>query len=144
MAEQIQKTDTLNQGREKLNSAITDANKAKSESTQAVITSNTAKQIAQTAEHKADSVQAQFDQVIIEGDSSVEAAAARVGTNNVRHPTLKARLDAEQTEVNRQLADIAVNVKSFGAKGDGLSDDSQALIDAVKKLVSFGGGRIFF
>lgn len=143
MAEFIQKTDTLNQGREKLNEAIKDANKAKVDAGAAVSTSNTAKQIAQTAEHKADSVQAQFDQVIIEGDSSVEAAAARVDTENISHPTLKARLDAEHSSVTSQLADIAINVKSFGAKGDGFVDDTSSIQNTIDFVVSLGGGTVF-
>lgn len=115
MADFIQKTDTLNQGREKLNAAITDAEKAKADAGSAVSTSNQAKQIAQTAEDKADSVQAQFDQVVIEGDSSVEAAQARVGADGNPYSTLKARLDAEHTQVTAQLTDV-----TSGVGGDNL------------------------
>src|SRR5690554_2123028 len=50
---------------------------------------------AEYAKAKAESVQAQFDQVVIEGDSSVEAAQARVGSDGMTYETLKERLDAE-------------------------------------------------
>ena len=50
------------------------------------------------------SVQEQFNQVVIEGDSSVEAAQARVDANGQTNPTLKARLDKEHNEVTAQLA----------------------------------------
>ena len=133
MAELIRKEDTLNQGREKLNEAIKDADKAKADAGAAVNTSNQAKQIAQTAEHKADSVQAQFDQVIIEGDSSVEAAAARVDTENVSHPTLKARLDAEHTEVTAQLAQIAMLPEGL----DSEMDNTAVLQNALNEAVNF-------
>ena len=112
MAELIQKQDTLNEGRVKLNNAITDAEKAKADAGSAVSTSNQAKQIAQTAEDKADSVQTQFNQVVIEGDSSVEAAQARVDEKGESHDTLKARIDNGFTSVTSQLADV-VNVQNY-------------------------------
>lgn len=52
-------------------------------------------------------VQEQFNQVVIEGDSSVEAAQARVDAKNVAQPTLKARLDKDYNEVTAQLAEKA-------------------------------------
>ncbi|GEM04091.1 hypothetical protein HMI01_10790 [Halolactibacillus miurensis] len=69
MAELINRDDSLNTGRVKLNNAI-----------------------------KA------FNETVVEGDSSVEAAQARVNADNtVTYDTLKDRLDAEHTEVNAQL-----------------------------------------
>ncbi|WP_282022586.1 DUF1565 domain-containing protein [Priestia flexa] len=62
---------------------------------------------ATEAKGKAESVQAQFNQVVIEGDSSVEAAQARVDAKNVAQPTLKARLDKDYNEVTAQLAEKA-------------------------------------
>ncbi len=137
MAELIQKSDTLNQGREKLNEAITDANKAKVDAGQAVSTSNQARQIAQTAENKADSVQAQFDQVVIEGDSSVEAAQARVTAVGKTYPTLQSRLN----DTDAQLAEIAVYPQDFGILGDG-TDESSKLQMAFDYLDSKGGGKL--
>src|SRR5690625_3584848 len=67
--EHINKTDTLNEGREKLNNAIT-----------------------------------AFNETVVEGDSSVEAAQARVDEKGVPHPTLKARIDDGMNSVNQQLA----------------------------------------
>lgn len=61
---------------------------------------------ATEAKGKAESVQEQFNQVVIEGDSSVEAAQARVDAKNVAHPTLKARADSDYNEVTAQLAEI--------------------------------------
>lgn len=56
-------------------------------------------------EQKADSVQTQLNQVVIEGDSSVEAAQARVDANNKIYDTLKERLDTEQIEAAKQLTE---------------------------------------
>lgn len=79
MAELIQEQDTLNEGRVKINAAIT-----------------------------------AFNETVVEGDSSVEAAQARVDENGVPHPTLKARIDNgfEKTathlnETNSQLTQKA-------------------------------------
>lgn len=96
-------------------------------------------------------VQEQFNQVVIEGDSSVEAAQARVDAKNVAQPTLKARLDKDYNEVTAQLAEKAkyTNVDSFGAVGDGVADDTteiQAAIDSLKTtggVVQFTGGKIY-
>lgn len=52
-------------------------------------------------------LQAQLDALVVDGDSSPEAAQARVGTDATAYTTLKARLDAEQNKVSAQLADTA-------------------------------------
>lgn len=96
MAELIKTTDSLNDGRKKLNDAITDSNAALS-------TANTAKQTADLAKAESESTQTQLDTIVIEGDSSVEAAQARVNNSGTAFPTLKQRLDAEHQEVTAQL-----------------------------------------
>lgn len=72
--------------------------------------------------------------IITSGDSSPEVADAR-GT----FPVLGSRLD----NFDEQLADIAINVKQYGAKGDGVTDDSQAFQAVADYLLSIGGGTIF-
>lgn len=52
----------------------------------------------------------------------------------------KAEVDSELEDVNNQLEDLAVNVKSFGAKGDGVTNDSQSFQAANDFLKSKGGG----
>ncbi len=99
MAELIKTTDSLNDGRKKLNDAITDSNAALS-------TANTAKQTANLAKAESESTQTQLDTIVIEGDSSVEAAQARVNNSGTAFPTLKQRLDAEHQEVTAQLQQI--------------------------------------
>ncbi|WP_241475495.1 hypothetical protein [Priestia flexa] len=68
---------------------------------------------ATEAKGKAESIQEQFNQVVIEGDSSVEAAQARVDANNVAHPTLKARADSDYNKVTAQLAEITRHVNNI-------------------------------
>lgn len=55
-------------------------------------------------------LQAQLDALVVDGDSSPEAAQARVGTDATAYATLKARLDAEQKKVTSQLADTVTEV----------------------------------
>lgn len=52
-------------------------------------------------------LQAQLDALVVDGDSSPEAAQARVGTDATAYATLKARLDSEQNKVTAQLADTS-------------------------------------
>lgn len=59
--------------------------------------------LSESADTLSKSVQEQFNQVVIDGDSSVEAAQARVGANGQVNATLKDRLDKEYNKVNNQL-----------------------------------------
>src|SRR5690625_4344890 len=95
--EHINKTDTLNEGREKLNAAIDGANAAD-------VTSKAADTKATQALANSESTQTQLDTIVIDGDSSVEAAQARVDEKGVSHPTLKARIDDGFEKTNQQLA----------------------------------------
>ena len=60
--------------------------------------------LSESADTLSKSVQEQFNQIVINGDSSVEAAQARVDASGQTNPTLKARLDKEHNEVTTQLA----------------------------------------
>src|SRR5690625_1757741 len=132
--EHINKTDTLNEGREKLNAAIDGANAAD-------VTSKAADTKATQALANSESTQTQLDTIVIDGDSSVEAAQARVDEKGVPHPTLKARIDDGMNSVNQQLADIAYDMQKLNGTGD--VDDSvaiqsiftQAETGKVKKIV---------
>lgn len=105
MAEFIEKTDTLNEGREKLNAAIQDAEDAK-------ITAEDADYKATQALAKSESTQTQLDTIVIDGDSSVEAAQARVDENGVAHATLKARIDDGFEKTKQQLVQIGADIDS--------------------------------
>lgn len=136
MAELIQKQDTLNKGRVKLNNAITDAEAAKADA-------GSAKEKSEQALAQSESTQTQLDTIVIEGDSSVEAAQARVPVEGAAYETLKDRLDSEYTDVTTQLTHTTNHVESMvinvkyppkplvGVKMDGVSDDSKALQDII-------------
>ncbi|ADQ69135.1 glycosyl transferase [Halogeometricum borinquense DSM 11551] len=52
--------------------------------------------------------------------------------------------DSVTTEVSHTKQDPVVNVKAWGAKGDGSTNDTQAIRDALSYLKEEGGGRLFF
>ncbi len=97
--EKINYEDVLKDGTDKLNKSIENANQAEIKSEEAKQTSNMALSTAGTAEQKADSVQTQFNQVVIEGDSSVEAAQARVDANGNSYDTLRDRLNSSDEQL---------------------------------------------
>lgn len=105
MAELINELDSLDKGRIKINESIKDANIAKIDSAEALGNS--------------ENTQQQLDTIVINGDSSVEAAQARVDRNNQEYATLKQRLDAEQQKVDSV---------------DGLDTEVQQLSDDVDEL----------
>lgn len=102
-----------------------DAKEARQKAEEAFGIVNEAKEQSQRAEDKADSVQNQFNQVVIEGDSSVEAAQARVDTEGNTHDTLKARLDFEQTKVWDEFEGRGINVRWFENLIPNKNDDEQ-------------------
>lgn len=117
-APKILGTDSLRLAYPKLNSAIDNSNEALTKSTTAVNT-------ASTAESKANSVQAQFNQVVIEGDSSVEAAQARVKADGTAFTTLRDRMNDTDTSLvgmtNSQVT--GVSGKRFKLIGGAIRND---------------------
>jgi hypothetical protein len=85
-APKILGTDKLRQAYPKMNQAIDNANEAL---TKAVAADSKSSDAVNTA----NSVQEQFNQVVIEGDSSVEAAQARVKQDGTTYETLRDRLN---------------------------------------------------
>src|SRR5690625_4817344 len=119
--EHINKTDTLNEGRVKLNAAIDGANAAD-------VTSKEADTKATQALANSESTQTQLDTIVIDGDSSVEAAQARVDEKGVPHPTLKARIDDGMNSVNQQLAQT-VTIDKLNNSGVDIEDFSSFVVD---------------
>src|SRR5690625_3862585 len=114
--EHINKTDTLNEGREKINEAIYGANAAD-------VTSKEADTKATQALANSESTQTQLDTIVIDGDSSVDAAQAKVEEKGESHPTIKARIDDGMNSVNQQLADtVYYNEIKYTKHYDEISD----------------------
>jgi len=140
--EKIRYTDTLRQGADKINAAIDQSNEAIEKATTADTNASQALALAQN-------VQTQLDTIVIEGDSSVEAAQARVDADGNVFSTLKERLDTKETLIQQQLettvkkGELVRNVKDFGAVGDGIADDTAAIQAAIDSLPD-PGGIVFF
>ncbi|WP_363549534.1 phage baseplate upper protein [Caldifermentibacillus hisashii] len=115
-APKINPKETLRESYKKLNQAIDNANEAIKKATTSDV--NAAKALT-----TANSVQEQFNQVVIEGDSSVEAAQARVDADGNTYATLKERLDTKEQSFVTQLAEKA-NTTDILLKGRNLVQNS--------------------
>src|SRR5690606_34821477 len=60
--------------------------------------------LSESAKHQVENIQQQVNQLVVEGDSSVEAAQARVDADGNTFTTLKERLDTKETQFASQLA----------------------------------------
>ncbi|MBD8028142.1 glycerophosphodiester phosphodiesterase [Ureibacillus sp. Re31] len=111
--ELIKYTDSLREGTDKINKAIQQANNAEINSTEA-------KNKAVEALEQANDTQTQLDTIVINGDSSVEAAQARVSTNDTgsttTFPTLKQRLDSEHNELASKIIEREQEIKVINKK----------------------------
>lgn len=73
------------------------------------------------------------------GTSNIEIVDARQPATGEAYPVLGARLN----NVDAQLADMVINVKSFGAIGDGINNDCVPIQAAIDLCASRGGGTVF-
>jgi Pectate lyase superfamily protein len=90
---------------------------------------------------------ARIDNLVLSaGDSSPEVADARYDSRtNTTYTTLKDRLDSHSNEIGNLLKSkfTVANVVEYGAKGDGVTDDRQAFLNALNYLRTKGGGILF-
>ena len=113
MANYLNENDSLATGYPKINTAIGQAEQSKINSDGAIDTANSAVTTANQALSNSQSTQEQLNQVIVDGDSSVEAAQARVNADNtVTYATLKERLDTENQGLSSQLAETVKKVNN--------------------------------
>ncbi|MEK3717912.1 glycosyl hydrolase family 28-related protein [Paenibacillus sp. FSL R7-0333] len=93
-------------------------------------------------DESAEEINTKLNLAIITGDSGPEAATARYSTPyGVIYPILKDRLDATDMRI---LNLKQYNVRDFGAKGDGVTDDTAAIQNCIDTAISAGGGTIYF
>ena len=131
------KTQALNSVT-KSNTAITDSALAKSIAQGIDAKATNALNLSESADTLSKSVQEQFNQVVIDGDSSVESAQARVDASGQTNATLKARLDKEHNEVTTQLARIVTLV---GSRVAGELYDNPRIQRAIDSI-NMGGGEV--
>lgn len=123
--------DTLRVGYPKINKGIDNANEALKKSYVAESNSVNSLNISNNAKEKVESVQTQLNQIVIEGDSSVEAAQARVDEKGDTHGSLKERIDDGFQKNTKQLGNLLYDsIQSTRKNGQRrcivsfLSDDS--------------------
>lgn len=88
---------------------------AESKSTQSLSVAMEAKVQSQRAEDKADRVRSELDEIVNDGESDAEVAAARVPMEGNAEPSLSARLVKDFTEVNQRLEDQQVTLNELDA-----------------------------
>ena len=77
-----------------------------------------------------------FDQLTINaGNSNAEIVDARVGENGKSYSKLGDRLDSFDSQLEH-IEDNILSIKSFGAKCDGVSDDSESIKKAINYVLS--------
>lgn len=109
--------ETMKSAADKLNKSIQDA-------FEAYIKSRRADENSNQALNKARKTEEQLKQVVIEGDSSVEAAQARVNAYGGSVATLTERIEYLEMRIN-------VKMPPFNATGGGVEDDTQAIQKAL-------------
>ena len=115
---------------------LQDISDIKVESGESVKRSIEAKVNADESSHRSDVTKKQLDEALKNGDQVVEVQTLRVDpvTREV-YNTAPDRFEANQRNVAMQFADIAINVKVFGAKGDRITDDTIAIQEAYDSLL---------
>ncbi|ALV21069.1 hypothetical protein [Carnobacterium antarcticum] len=81
--------------------------------------------LADDANELSKDVQAQVDQLVVEGDSSVEAAQARVDASGRAYTTLKKRLDEKEQETTAQFQQTKRNISITPDDFTGLTDSEK-------------------
>lgn len=88
-------------------------------------------------DNKITNLDVRFNNAISAVTVDSELTDSRVAGTTV-YPTLKDRLDDKELRVK----EISINVKDFGAKGDGITDDTNAIQDAIDYVEMVGGGTV--
>ncbi|MBT2601430.1 MULTISPECIES: hypothetical protein [unclassified Oceanobacillus] len=82
------------------------------------ITANEAKENSEESVNQVNNIQRQVDQIVVEGDSSVEAAQARVDAEGVSHNTLKERNDSDYLKLLQISEQIGETILTYSEHGE--------------------------
>lgn len=109
---------------------------------EAAAEASAAKEFAEKANGLSNSTQKQLNEIVINGDSSVEAAQARIDEKGTVYKTLKERIDAEQNKIGI-LSGYKIYVESY-PRLKTETDDTGRIKRSVSDLNSLGGGELIF
>lgn len=153
MAELINASDPLNQGRIKLNKSIEQSERAEGKSEEAkkiaeikgngaLTTSEEAKTISKQARETSRRIEAQLD--VITGSNTIDPAVEQMKVDilGVVHPSPDARLRADYEKTNTQLTHYATP-EQFWKPPMVDTNDTEIIDMAIKSLDSKGGTLIF-
>ncbi|PHB06811.1 hypothetical protein COE84_28470 [Bacillus wiedmannii] len=84
-----------------------------------------------------DNLETRWDLVVSETTDGAEVIEARIDMKGEAHLTLGRRLDNEYKRIADALADISISVKTFGATGNGFTDDTLAIKKAISYAIDF-------
>lgn len=88
-----------------------------------------------------DAIKQVYDDASVNHDNAnMEVKMAR-GTHNTLNDRLD-NVDEIQAQTNAQLSDISINVRNFGAIGDGIADDTKAIQSAINYAKANGNNKV--
>lgn len=94
-----------------------------------------ANELSTNIKGRQDVIESRYDVAVGAMTSETEILDARVNSTGAISPNLKERLDN---------GEFFVNVKAYGAKGDGVTDDREAIQAAIDDIFEAGGGVVYF